>query len=158
VAVIDVDYHAGNGTASIFYADPRVLVCSIHADPELEYPYNAGFARQTGSGSGVGATHHAPLAALAGWPEYRTALEGCLAKVKSFGAKALVVSLGLDTVQGDPECLPLGGMRLNPPGDYVAMGELLRSSGLPICYVAEGGYMLESVPLAARCVVLGSGA
>jgi len=44
VAVIDVDYHAGNGTVGIFWEDPRVFVASIHGDPDIEYPYTCGVA------------------------------------------------------------------------------------------------------------------
>jgi len=51
VAVLDVDYHAGNGTVGIFWFDPDVLVCSIHADPNSEYPYTCGFAHQVRLGA-----------------------------------------------------------------------------------------------------------
>src|SRR5689334_22412870 len=37
VAVLDVDYHHGNGTQLIFYDDPTVLFCSLHADPDGDY-------------------------------------------------------------------------------------------------------------------------
>ena len=40
VAILDVDYHAGNGTASIFYEDPKFLVVSIHCHPDWEYPFH----------------------------------------------------------------------------------------------------------------------
>lgn len=43
-------------------------------------------------------------------------------------------SLGLDTLRGDPECVPLGGMCLDAPHDYVAMGDVLRSLAVPTVY------------------------
>lgn len=48
VAVIDIDYHCGNGTSSIFYSDPSVFFTSIHCDPTIEYPFNQGYADQRG--------------------------------------------------------------------------------------------------------------
>lgn len=105
IAVIDVDYHAGNGTASIFYTDPTVLVCSLHLDPDLEYPYNSGFEHQRGAGKGEGTTLHVPFPAATGWRDYSVGLAKVVEKVKAFGADAVVVSLGLDTLKGDPECV-----------------------------------------------------
>lgn len=61
VAVLDVDYHAGNGTVSIFYCDPSVLTISIHCDPDVEYPFNSGWADQTGAADGLGSTLNIPL-------------------------------------------------------------------------------------------------
>ena len=41
VAILDVDYHCGNGTISIFWDRPDVFVASMHADPSGDYPWNA---------------------------------------------------------------------------------------------------------------------
>jgi len=103
VAVLDVDYHCGNGTASIFHSDPNVLVVSIHCDPDCEYPFHAGYADDTGSSPGKGTTLHLPLQPGTTWKGgYEKALQRGLAKIREFGADAVVVSLGLDTHEGDP--------------------------------------------------------
>ena len=56
VGVLDVDYHAGNGTVQIFYQRPDVLVATLHCDPDVDYPYNCGYADHTGQGEGEGYT------------------------------------------------------------------------------------------------------
>ena len=54
VALLDIDYHCGNGTQDIFYERHDVLTISIHADPNFEYPYYAGYVNETGAGTGLG--------------------------------------------------------------------------------------------------------
>jgi acetoin utilization deacetylase AcuC-like enzyme len=103
VAVIDVDYHCGNGTASIFYSDPSIFFTSIHCDPAIEYPFNQGYADQTGTGTcgGVGTTLHIPLEPGATWDgSYKVALEKAMAAIADFDIAGLVISLGLDTYDG----------------------------------------------------------
>ncbi|MCJ7434192.1 MAG: histone deacetylase family protein, partial [Anaerolineales bacterium] len=63
VAVIDIDYHAGNGTQDIFYERSDVLTISIHADPDYEYPHYIGHADETGAGAGLGYHRNFPLPA-----------------------------------------------------------------------------------------------
>ena len=55
VGIIDVDYHHGNGTESIFLDRADVVFVSIHADPREEFPWFAGFADERGTGDGEGA-------------------------------------------------------------------------------------------------------
>lgn len=101
VAIIDVDYHCGNGTASIFYSDPSVFFTSIHCDPSIEYPFNQGYADQIGAGEGKGTTLHIPLAPGATWDgAYKEALEKAMKAIAEFDVAGLVVSLGLDTYDG----------------------------------------------------------
>lgn len=109
-----------------------MLVSSIHIDPELDYPYNTGYRDQTGAGPGLDATDHRPLGRGTTGPEYLAVLGAVIDRIVEFGANAIVVSLGLDTLRGDPECTPLGGFALDAPNDYVAMGEMIRAPGLPV--------------------------
>ena len=51
VAILDVDYHHGNGTQDIFYERADVLYASIHADPSSDFPYFLGYADETGAGA-----------------------------------------------------------------------------------------------------------
>jgi len=96
VAILDVDYHCGNGTASIFYHDPSVFVASLHCDPDFDYPFNSGFANQTGDGAGLGTTLHIPLAPGTSWEnKYKMELDRAMNAILDFGAQACVVSLGL---------------------------------------------------------------
>jgi acetoin utilization deacetylase AcuC-like enzyme len=155
VALIDVDYHAGNGSMSIFYEDENVFFSSIHADPLISYPYTVGFADQTGAGAGAGSTLNVCLGQNTSWKEYAPALEQVLTAVKNFGARALVVSLGVDTLLGDPEAAPLGGFALHG-SDYDAMGSMIRAAGLPTIWVQEGGYKLDEAGDVVRHILLGA--
>ncbi|KAG8465402.1 hypothetical protein KFE25_002709 [Diacronema lutheri] len=162
VAIVDVDYHFGNGTASIFYEDASVFVASLHADPETEYPFNSGFASQTGAGTAVGATLCAPLAPYTRWDvagtgggeTYEEALRRAIAAVSSHGAEALVVSLGVDAYAADPVHLPAAGVKLRLD-DFERMGAVLAEARLPTWLVQEGGYMLDIVGDAVRNVLCG---
>lgn len=135
VAVLDVDYHHGNGTQSIFYARGDVLTVSLHGDPNTEYPFYLGYADETGEGAGAGCNLNLPLPAGTAFGPWLGALEAGLQRVAEFKAEALVVALGLDTFEGDPICS--FGIRSQ---DYLRVGEALRQAGLPTVFVMEGGY------------------
>ena len=140
VAVLDVDYHHGNGTQAIFYDRPDVFFASIHGDPRTEYPFFLGHADETGSGAGQGANLNIPLPRGTNYTTWAQALDTALAAIQKFGADALVVSLGMDTFVGDP----ISGFTLNSD-DYLRVGERLQAVGLPTVLVFEGGYAVEEV-------------
>jgi acetoin utilization deacetylase AcuC-like enzyme len=140
VAVLDVDYHHGNGTQAIFYDRPDVLFASIHGDPRTEYPFYLGHADEHGAGAGLGVNLNLPLARGSDFATWSQALEIALSAIKKFGAEALVVSLGMDTFEGDP----ISGFRLKSD-DYLRMGERLVQVGLPTVLVFEGGYAVAEV-------------
>lgn len=150
VAVLDIDYHHGNGTQAIFYDRPDVLVSSIHGDPRTEYPFYLGYADETGAGAGLGFNHNLPLPRGTGFAVWRDALRQALQGVARFGAQALVVSLGLDTFEGDP----IAGFTLRSE-DYLRVGEDLARAGLPTLFVFEGGYAVAEVGINAVNVLQG---
>jgi acetoin utilization deacetylase AcuC-like enzyme len=159
VAIIDIDYHCGNGTASIFYRDPNVFFTSIHCDPEIEYPFNAGYEDQIGEGAGKGTTLHIPLAAGATWCEnYKPALEKAMNAIMEFNVGGLVVSMGLDTYKGDSVSVSKGGFKLSGD-DYYKLGEFMGSymkeKFIPTVFVQEGGYKMDVVGEAAADVLGG---
>jgi acetoin utilization deacetylase AcuC-like enzyme len=135
VAVLDIDYHHGNGTQAIFYERPDVFYASIHGDPRTEYPYYLGYADERGSGAGLGFNRNLPLARGAGFAVWREALAQALQSIAGSRAQALVVSLGVDTFADDP----ISGFGLRSP-DYLRIGEDLAAAGLPTAFVFEGGY------------------
>lgn len=135
VAVLDVDYHHGNGTQAIFYDRADVLFVSLHGDPLTEYPFYLGHADETGAGEGAGFNLNLPLPAGTGAAAWLDALEVACQCVAAHRADALVVSLGLDTFGGDP----IGGFGLQQ-GDFARLGARLRRLGLPTAFVLEGGY------------------
>jgi len=143
VAILDIDYHHGNGTQAIFYTDPTVLYCSLHAHPDDDYPYYWGEAGERGEGPGEGFNRNWPLAQGTGDADYLAVLDEALAAVREFGPGALVVSAGFDITAGDPA----GGFSLTASG----LGEIgrriarLQPEGLPTLIVQEGGYRLETL-------------
>jgi len=140
VAVLDVDYHHGNGTQAIFYERADVHVASLHADPATDYPYYLGHADERGAGAGEGFNHNLPLPRGTGFTAWRAALGTALARIAQQGAEALVVSLGMDTFEGDP----IAGFGLRSE-DYLRMGEDIARAGLPTVFVFEGGYAVEAL-------------
>jgi acetoin utilization deacetylase AcuC-like enzyme len=96
-AILDVDFHHGNGTQSIFYERNDVLFASIHGDPDEEYPYFSGHADETGTGPGTGCNLNFPLPPGTGPDRWLDALDAALSRIRSYGAEAIVVSLGVDT-------------------------------------------------------------
>ena len=142
--MLDVDYHAGNGTAAIFWDDPDVFVASIHADPDGEYPWNSGYADDAGGGRGQGKTLCLPMPRRAGWSEYAPALATALKAIVRHDAQILIVSLGLDTHADDPvQEKATAGMELDL-ADFREMGRMIAAADAPVVFVQEGGYQVEA--------------
>jgi acetoin utilization deacetylase AcuC-like enzyme len=135
VAVLDVDYHHGNGTQEIFYNRADVMVVNIHADPRDEYPYFLGFAGETGGATGEGFNVNYPLPLGTDFAAYEAALRGAIARITAFKPDAVVVSLGVDTFEKDP----ISQFRLIT-ADYPRMGRMIARLPGPVLFVMEGGY------------------
>ncbi len=135
VAVLDVDYHHGNGTQSIFYERADVLFVSLHGDPRTEYPFYLGHADEEGMGAGLGFNLNLPLPARSSAAVWFEALEAACLRATRHSADALVVSLGLDTFEGDP----ISTFKLTQ-SDFSKLGQRLAKLGLPTIFVLEGGY------------------
>ncbi len=140
VAVLDIDYHHGNGTQSIFYGRADVAVCSIHADPLQEFPYFSGFADETGEGDGDGANLNLPLRWGTGPSDWMATLDRGLDWLRDHDPEALVVSAGVDGYEGDP----ISRFKL-PTAVFPTIGARLASFGLPTVLVLEGGYAIDAL-------------
>ena len=138
VAILDVDYHHGNGTQDIFYARGDVFFASIHADPRTDYPFFWGMADETGEGEGEGATLNLPLPRGTDLAAYAPALDRSLDAIASFAPDLLVCSYGADTYVGDP----ISHFRLETH-DYPEIARRIVSLGLPTLVVMEGGYAVD---------------
>ncbi len=150
VAILDVDYHHGNGTQSIFYDRADVLFVSIHGDPRTEYPFYLGHAEETGGGAGAGFNLNLPLVAGSSTVAWFAALDVACARVASYQPDALVVSLGLDTFAGDP----ISTFALQS-ADFTRLGKQLAQLGLPTVFVLEGGYAARELGVNAANVMDG---
>jgi acetoin utilization deacetylase AcuC-like enzyme len=140
VAVLDIDYHAGNGTQDIFYERNDVLTISIHGDPDFEYPHYIGFADETGAGAGLGFHRNFPLQKDTGNEEYLIALDEALEMIQNFAPDFLVLSFGTDTFDGDP----LGMFRVTRAG-FAEIGKRVSGLNLPTAIIMEGGYANDAL-------------
>jgi acetoin utilization deacetylase AcuC-like enzyme len=144
-AILDIDYHHGNGSQIIFYERPDVLTVSIHGHPSFAYPYFSGFADEKGEGAGKGYNVNVPLPEKVDGEGYRKVLADTLKKLDRFSPRFLVVSLGLDTAKEDPT----GTWGLEAR-DFEAIGKMIGSLHIPTLAVQEGGYDTRVLGINAR--------
>jgi acetoin utilization deacetylase AcuC-like enzyme len=150
VAVLDIDYHHGNGTQAIFWERADVFFASLHANPDDDFPYLSGHAAERGEGDGHGATLNLPLPTGTAARDYLAALEQALDAVQVAGCTATVVSLGVDTFERDP----ISHFLLRE-GDFLEIGKRLKRLPQPVLFVFEGGYATDEVGRNAVAVLQG---
>ncbi len=140
VAILDIDYHHGNGTQDIFYDRGDVFYASVHADPRTDYPFFWGHADETGDGEGLGATLNLPLPHGTAIDAFRTAQTTALDAIATFNPGLLIVSFGADTWAGDP----ISHFALTTP-DYAVLARDISARGWPTAIVMEGGYAVDAL-------------
>lgn len=150
VAVLDIDFHHGNGTQDIFYHRDDVFFASLHGAPEDAYPYFLGYADEIGAGKGAGFNANYPMLPGTDYGLWSQALEDAIARIEAFGAEALVVSLGVDAFKDDP----ISFFKLDSP-DFFKAGRRIGKMGLPTLFCMEGGYAIEAVGINAVNVLEG---
>ena len=150
VAVLDVDYHHGNGTQEIFYRRSDVLFVSLHGHPAQEYPYFVGYADEKGEGRGEGFNLNLPMRWGTAWDAYGDALDAGLARIRRYRPDAVVVSLGVDTFKADP----ISHFKLESE-DYLTIGASIARLGRPTLFVMEGGYAVDELGINAVNVLQG---
>ena len=150
VAILDVDYHHGNGTQQIFYERADVLYVSLHGDPDRAYPYLTGFAEETGAGRGAGANLNLPLPVRCDDEEYLVNLDRALEAIAGFGVGAVIVSLGIDTYERDPIC----DLAVTTAG-YHEVGRRVAGLGTSVLVLQEGGYFVPHLGENVRNWLLG---
>ncbi len=140
VAVLDVDFHHGNGTQSIFYHRGDVLTISLHADPDQVFPHFLGFEDEVGTDEGSGFNLNLCFPPGTSYPVWRQGLQRACAKINAFRPDALVVALGVDTYEHDP----ISSFRF-ASDDYLDLGACLAALGMPTVITMEGGYAVEAI-------------
>jgi acetoin utilization deacetylase AcuC-like enzyme len=150
VAVLDVDYHHGNGTQAIFYDRADVLFLSLHSHPSHEYPYFLGFEDELGEGEGEGYNQNYPLPWGTSWDTYQVAFENALSRIKAYSPDVVVVSLGVDTFEHDP----ISEFKFKSE-DYLKLGAGLANLKKPTLFVMEGGYAIEQIGVNMVNVLMG---
>jgi acetoin utilization deacetylase AcuC-like enzyme len=151
VAILDVDYHHGNGTQQIFWRRPDVRYVSIHADPERAYPYFLGRADETGEGEGAGENLNIPLRPGATDSDYLDAIDRAIGAISEAPGSVVVVSLGFDTYALDP----IGDFALTT-AVYHEVGRRVAGLGRRLVILQEGGYHRPSLGENARAWLRGA--
>jgi acetoin utilization deacetylase AcuC-like enzyme/GNAT superfamily N-acetyltransferase len=150
VAILDIDYHHGNGQQQIFYNRKDVLTISIHGHPSFAYPYFSGFAEEKGEGEGYGFNHNFPLPEKISSDKYEKKLIQALKLVSAFKPDFFIIALGLDPAKGDPT-----GTWSFTFEDFYKNGKLIGSLKLPTLIIQEGGYKNRSLGTNARAFFTG---
>jgi acetoin utilization deacetylase AcuC-like enzyme len=140
VAMLDVDFHHGNGTQDVFYDRNDVLFLSLHGNPEDCYPHFLGYRDERGTGKGEGYNFNYPMPPKTGFATWSEALKDSFKQIKRFKPDALVVSLGVDTFEKDP----ISFFRLKSK-DFHTYGRMIAGLKLPTLFVMEGGYAIEAI-------------
>jgi len=150
VAIVDVDFHHGNGSQDIFYTRSDVLFTSLHGDPRDAFPHFLGYADETGSGDGEGFTFNYPMKPGTRFDEWRSNFSNALNKIGTHNPEALIVSLGVDTFENDP----ISFFRLQS-SDFTTYGADIAGMNLPTLFVMEGGYDIGEIGINALNVIQG---
>lgn len=140
IAVLDIDYHHGNGTQEIFWERDDVFFLSIHGEPGVEYPYFTGYADETGEGKGEGFNVNYPLPHGTGFDVWGEKLDDALGKIAGYGPDLLIVSLGVDTFKEDP----ISEFKLDSP-DYRIIGQRIAALNKKTLFIMEGGYAVDAI-------------
>lgn len=140
VAILDIDYHHGNGTQDIFWTRGDMFYASIHADPMTDYPFFWGHADETGEGDGAGTTLNLPLPQGAQLESFRAAQRVALDAIAAFKPELLIVSFGADTWEGDP----ISHFALRTQ-DYAVLARDIATRGWPVLIAMEGGYAIDAL-------------
>jgi acetoin utilization deacetylase AcuC-like enzyme len=140
VAILDIDYHHGNGTQDIFWDRGDVFYASVHADPATDFPFYWGHADEVGEGAGEGATLNLPLPHGTQIGAFRAAQATALDAISRFNPGLLIASFGADTFEGDP----IANFALKT-SDYATLAQDITATGLPTVVLTEGGYAVDNL-------------
>ncbi len=150
IAILDVDFHHGNGTQDLFYDRDDVLFVSLHGMPEETFPHFLGYANETGAGAGEGYNVNYPMPPNTPFDIWREALVVALERIHSYGPDTVIVSLGVDTFERDP----ISFFKLTSD-DFTTFGAMIAGLGRQTLFVMEGGYAIDEVGINTVNVLVG---
>ena len=150
VAILDVDFHHGNGTQSIFYDRSDVMYLSIHGDPREAFPHFLGYGDEKGHDTGAGFNHNYPLGPNTAYEVWSKAMEDACKQIRDYAPDALIISLGVDTFEGDP----ISFFKLTSD-DFKRYGATIAGLNLPTVFIMEGGYAVEEIGINTVNVLTG---
>lgn len=117
-----------------------MLYVSIHGDPTNVYPAVAGFADERSNAADERFNLNLPVPHGGSEVVFFEQLDLALNAVKDFSADVLVLCLGFDIYELDPQ----SKVAVTRDG-FARLGECIRGLGLPCVIVQEGGYHLETL-------------
>jgi len=142
VLIIDWDAHHGNGTQSIFWADPDVMLFDVHRAAPF-YP-GTGHLEEVGAGRGEGTTVNVPMPATASDAAILQVFRRILGPAaRWFKPDLILVSAGFDAHHND--------LALNMSYEgFAALTAFVQDLADELCegrltMVLEGGYNIESL-------------
>jgi len=140
VAILDPDFHHGNGTQDIFYDRDDVLFLSLHGAPEYAFPHFLGYEDEKGAGKGEGFTVNYAMPPKTGYDVWGDAFDDAIRRIEAYSPDAVVVSLGVDTFERDP----ISFFKLKSD-DFTDYGGRIAKLRLPTLFCMEGGYAVEEI-------------
>ena len=140
IFILDIDFHHGNGTQSIFYDRSDVFFASLHGDPLEAFPHFLGHASEEGTGAGKEYNCNYPMPPGTTYETWTKVLDEAISKIQTFKPDALLVSLGVDTYENDP----ISFFKLQS-NDFFDVGRKIASINLPTLFVMEGGYAIKEI-------------
>ena len=140
IFILDIDFHHGNGTQSIFYNRSDVFFASIHGDPLNAFPHFLGHKNEIGEGIGKGYNINYPLPPNTKFEIWNNALEQSFSEIKKYNPEILIISLGVDTFKNDP----ISFFKLNT-NDFIKIGHKISLLNLPTLFIMEGGYAIKEI-------------
>lgn len=150
VAILDVDFHHGNGTQDIFYNRSDVMFLSLHGDPKDAFPHFLGYDNENGAGDGEGFNFNYPMGPNTSFKTWGGALDQACKKIANYSPDALIISLGVDTFEHDP----ISFFKLQCD-DFKRYGATIGALKLPTLFIMEGGYAVEEIGINAVNVLQG---
>jgi len=142
IAILDIDYHAGDGTANIFKDDPNVTTVSIHANTDYDYPFY-GCDDETDNKTRNKFITFLPKCTPA---DYLQHLILGISFIREDEPNVLIIAFGGDTYKDDPDASETCRCSLDF-SDYYNIGKIIRESfpNIPIVVTQEGGYNTDNI-------------
>lgn len=140
--IIDLDYHAGNGTAELVHNNPNlkdVVACSLHCDPTYDFPSFEGYGDDYNNSNVL----NFPLHPHCNWKDYKPILERACNMIGRIDV--LIIAFGGDTFHKDPDTSPNGRFDFQLD-DYEEMGRFIKNHfNIPFIVTQEGGYDMDNI-------------
>lgn len=142
IAILDLDYHAGDGTAQIFKSEPNVLTVSIHINPLYDYPFYSGYQEEN-TETNVNLIFE-PECDI---NKYLELISKSMEKINDYNPDVLIVAFGGDTYKNDLDAIETNRTKINVE-DYKEISSYIYNRwncSKPIIITQEGGYNMEKI-------------